>query len=438
MNSNIRLLLCFLFVLLISPAYAQSSCLNAARNIRIGLVSQGLPTTWKIEPSTGFIEIFDEKKKQSVYSGKAAQIIISAMKGGKMKVAVDERKSLYYFSNELLFSPVGRPPINLKVSSGGKKSYSYRGSLAVSPQKGGLRGVNIVDIEDYLKSVVPSEIYNRAPDAAQQAQTIAARTYAVRNLNRHSGSENFQLCDKVHCQVYSGIAREIKLATKAVKETNGKILIYGSEPANTVYHSNCGGYIIDSRAAWKGSAVPYLLGHYDGVSGQKPFCYYGKLIKQNQKTEKLPKAHTSITISKMNAQSKKATHKNFGHRVGMCQDGAIGMAAIGYNARQVLAFYYPGTKMATMNYAVNGSQPVETTPIVVAAAPRTAQQVSLVAPPNPTQINALRRNSKTGQSSRSIKDTLKQISANRNDSAATSLRKIFWTPGQPGISRSIY
>ncbi|HAE38800.1 MAG TPA: hypothetical protein DCG57_09190, partial [Candidatus Riflebacteria bacterium] len=81
-----------------------------------------MPETWKIEPSTGFIEIFDAKKRQSVYSGKAAQIVISAMKGGKMKVAVDERKSLYYFSNELLFSAVGRAPINLKVSAGGKKS----------------------------------------------------------------------------------------------------------------------------------------------------------------------------------------------------------------------------------------------------------------------------------------------------------------------------
>jgi stage II sporulation protein D len=401
-------------------------------------VSQGLPETWKIEPSTGFIEIFDVKKRQSVYSGKAAQIVISAMKGGKMKVAVDERKSLYYFSNELLFSAVGRAPINLKVLAGGKKSYSYRGTLAISPQKGGLRGVNIVDIEDYLKSVVPSEIYNRAPDAAQQAQTIAARTYAVRNLKRHSGSENFQLCDKVHCQVYSGIAREIKVATNAVKATNGKILIYGSEPANTVYHSNCGGYIIDSRAAWKGSEVPYLIGHYDGVVGQKPFCHFGKQIKLNQNTDKLPKPQASITIAKMQAQATKSTHKNFGHRVGMCQDGAIGMAAIGYNSRQLLAFYYPGTKMATMNYAVDGSQPVEEAPVVVAAAPRPTQTVSLVAPPNPTQISALQRNSKTGQSGRSIKDTLKQVSTSRIDSAATSLRKIFWTPGQPGISRSIY
>jgi len=431
-----KLIVCLLFTLLSAPLCAQISCLNASRNIRIGLVSQGLPSTWKIEPSTGFIEIFDQSKHQSVYSGKAAEIIVTAMKGGKMKVAVDSRKSLYYFSNELLFSAVGRAPINLKIRAGSRKSFSYRGSIAISPHNGGLRGINVVDIEDYLKSVVPSEIFNRAPDAAQQAQTIAARTYAIRNLSRHSGKDNFQLCDKVHCQVYSGIAREIKAASKAVSETAGKILIYGNSPANTVYHSNCGGYIIDSRAAWKGASVPYLIGHYDGISGHKPFCYYGKLIKTNSLKGKLPAPQKKITISQMGARSKTSTHKNFGHRVGMCQDGAIGMAAIGYSSRQILAFYYPGTKLATMRYAVPTGKPVETRPVVVASLPQTTP-VSLISPPNPTQVNALRRSGKTGKPG-SVKGALRQISANGGSYTAVGLRKLFWTPGEPGISRNIY
>ncbi|PKL46836.1 MAG: hypothetical protein CVV42_15145 [Candidatus Riflebacteria bacterium HGW-Riflebacteria-2] len=435
MRFYIRFIFCLLLTLLAMPLYAQISCLNASRNIRIGLVSQGLPTTWKIEPSTGFVEIFDQNKKQSVYSGKASEIVITAMKGGKMKVAVDARKSLYYFSNELLFSAVGRPPVNLKVRAGSRKSFSYRGSIAISPRDGGLRGINIVDIEDYLKSVVPSEIHNRAPDAALQAQTIAARTYAIRNLNRHSDKENFQLCDKVHCQVYSGIAREIKATSKAVKETAGKILVYENSPANTVYHSNCGGYIIDSRAAWKGASVPYLIGHYDGISGHKPFCYYGKLVQKNGNI-KLPAPQKKITITRMGAKSKTSTHKNFGHRVGMCQDGAIGMSAIGYGSRQILAFYYPGTKLATMRYAVPSGKPAETKPVVVASLPGSAA-VSIVAPPNPTQISALQRSSKTA-SSGSVKGTLRQISGNGKSHTATGLRKLFWTPGSPGISRSIY
>jgi peptidoglycan hydrolase-like amidase len=306
----------------------------------------------------------------------------------------------------------------------------------VFPHKGGIRGVNVVDIEDYLKSVVPSEIFNRAPDTALQAQTIAARTYAIRNLNRHSAKDKFQLCDKVHCQVYSGMAREIKATTRAVNETAGKILIYDNQPANTVYHSNCGGYIIDSRAAWKGAAVPYLIGHYDGISGQKPFCYYGKLIKTNRFSGKLPKQQKRITIGKRKANARTATHKNFGHRVGMCQDGAIGMAAIGYSSRQIMAFYYPGTKMATMRYALPGSKPVRTRPIVIASVPKqVTPRINL--PANPTQISALRRNTKTSKPG-SVKSTLRQISANIDSNSAIGLRKIFWTPGEPGISRSIY
>lgn len=357
-----------------------------------------------------------------------------------MKVAVDQRKSLYYFSNELVFSALGRTPINLKVKAGSRKNYSYRGSIAITPQKSGLRGINIVDIEDYLKSVVPCEIFNRAPDAAQQAQAIAARTYAVRNLHRHSNSDNFQLCDTVHCQAYTGIAREIKFATKAVKDTYGKILTFGKEPANTVYHSNCGGYLIDSRAAWNGSEVPYLIGHFDGIAVEKPFCFYGSQIKKNKLTCSLPKTRPSISIKRMPAKSKKACYKNFGHRVGMCQDGAIGMAAIGYNSRQILDFYYPGTRLATMRYADPSTAPVETQkPIVVASLPMpNPEQIELITPPNPTQLNALRHSNKTRQNSRSIRETLKQISTGKNGSKAHELRKIFWTPGQPEISRSIY
>ena len=138
----------------------------------------------------------------------------------------------------------------------------------------------------------------------------------------------------------------------------------------------------------------------------------------------------------MSAKSKTSTHKNFGHRVGMCQDGAIGMAAIGYNSRQILAFYYPGTKLATMRYAIPSDKPEEEAPVVIAALPRSAP-VSLIAPPNPTQVSALQRSNRS-KNPESIKGTLRQISENSGSYTASGLRKLFWTPGEPGISRSIY
>ena len=172
------------------------------------------------------------------------------------------------------------------------------------------------------------------------------------------------------------------------------------------------------------------------LNRHKPFCYYGKLIKTNSLKGKLPAPQKKIRIAQLSSAAKASTHKNFGHRVGMCQDGAIGMAAIGYGFRQILAFYYPGTQLATMRYAVPTGKPVEDRPIVVASLPQTTP-VSLAAPPNPTQVNALRRSGKTRKPG-SIKGALRQISENGSGYTAVGLRKLFWTPGEPGISRNIY
>ena len=169
-------------------------------------------------------------------------------------------------------------PINLKIRGGSSKIQTYR-SIALAPERGGLLAVNHVDMEDYLKSVVPCEIWVGAPDTAQEAQTIAARTYAVRHIDRHS-NERYQICDTVHCQVYTGIVRETPLAAKAVRKTEGQILSFAKAPANTVYHSNCGGYLISSKAAWSGSEIPYLVGHFDGTPGEDLFCSYGNRFKR--------------------------------------------------------------------------------------------------------------------------------------------------------------
>lgn len=427
--------LCLLVSALISSINSvHASPLKASRMVRVGLVSQGRPTNFQLEPSTGYTEIFDSTKKQALYSGKAALINVSLMKEQKLKIVIDNNKTLYSSSEEVLFSAVGRPPINMKIKAGNRKSFAYRGSIALQPEKFGILAVNQVDVEDYLKSVVPSEIFNRAPDAAQEAQTIAARTYAFRNIFRHTKSDNFQLCDTVHCQVYVGIVREIPLATRAVKATEGRVLVYDGQLANTVYHSNCGGNIISSNAAWKGTPVPYLIAHYDGVQGEDPFCSFGSRLKKNQPTGKLPKPRKPLVIKPLPLNAKALISKNFGHRVGMCQDGAIGMAAIGYSSRQILAFYYPGTKLATMNYVVPGkpARDEENIPIIVASK---NLKPALQTPSIPKEISALTVSKKTSPPS-NLLAALKQVSTSKkNSSTSSGMRKMFWNPAQPEISR---
>jgi len=429
------IILCTLLIAVtFSVVSVHASPLNASRMVRIGLVSQGRPTSFQLEPSTGYTEIFDSVKRQAVYSGKAALINVSLMKDQKLKIIIDNNKTLYSASEEVLFSTVGRPPINMKIKAGARKSFAYRGSVALQPGTSGILAVNHVDVEDYLKSVVPSEIFNRAPDAAQEAQTIAARTYAFRNIARHSKSDNYQLCDTVHCQVYVGIVREVPPATKAVRATEGRVLMHEGQLANTVYHSNCGGNIISNSAAWKGPPVSYLIGHYDGVAGEEPFCSFGNRLKKNQPTGKLPKPRTPLVIKPLPLNATALITKNFGHRVGMCQDGAIGMAAIGYSSRQILAFYYPGTRQATMNYVVPGrpSRDEPDKPVIMASA---KDRPILQIPNIPPEVSALTISKKTLPPN-NLLAALKEVATNRKTGSTSSgMRKMFWNPAQPEISR---
>lgn len=357
-----RILLVY-FVLFSCCLYADSDYLNTPRTIRVGLELVGKPSSTTVTPSSGILELFDLGKQKTLFSGKASEVKITGKKGGNMNFVIDGKT--YTASNSVSISEMrkGTPAIKslLSIISAKGKKYTYRGSFEVRCFGQQLYFINIVDIEDYLKSVVPSEISIRAPKSAQEAQAIAARTYAVRNIDRHTKKEDFNVCDTVHCQAYFGISKEVETANSGIKSTCGQILVYDNSPANTVYHSNCGGYIISSQAAWGGKGVPYLIGHYDGVKGDKPFCDYGRNFQSKQPQLTLPKKSKKLVIGVTDTLSKKKVHANFGHRVGMCQDGAIGMSIIGYNCGNILGFYYPLTKIVTLKYAgKDGKQIVPT------------------------------------------------------------------------------
>ena len=217
----ISILLCAPFV-----EAKNSTYLNIDRSLRIGLATMGNPRVFKIFSLSGFIEIFDKAKNSAIYSGKGSEIRVIAEKKGKLKIIIDSKKNFYYFKDEVIFSPLGRAPNHLKLATINSKSKAYRGSISIRPEGSRLFAINIVDIEDYLKSVVPCEIFNRAPVSALEAQAIAARTYAVRNIERHV-KKGFHLCDKVHCQAYKGMVKEISKASKAVMNTQGQVLTYG-------------------------------------------------------------------------------------------------------------------------------------------------------------------------------------------------------------------
>lgn len=137
---------------------------------------------------------------------------------------------------------------------------SYRGDALVrAAGPGRLTLVNRVDMEAYLLGVVPREIGRVGPERleAAKAQAVAARTYAVRYLGRREAL-GFDVFATVQDQVYGGVGDEYDLVSRAVRETEGEILVYDGRPIEAYYHSTCAGHTAAIEEVWNSAPVPYL------------------------------------------------------------------------------------------------------------------------------------------------------------------------------------
>jgi stage II sporulation protein D len=138
----------------------------------------------------------------------------------------------------------------------------YRGILEVrAGTPGTLTVVNILNLEDYLKGVVPNEL---SPTAfgeleALKAQAVAARTYALRNMGGYA-AKGYDICATPACQVYRGKSTENPLSDQAVEETRGMTAAYRGQLINALYTSTCGGHTEDGGNIFDGEELPYLRG----------------------------------------------------------------------------------------------------------------------------------------------------------------------------------
>ena len=134
------------------------------------------------------------------------------------------------------------------------KNRRYAGELKVSLNEKKLNIINYLKLEKYLKSVVGSEMPKEFPLAALQAQAIAARTYALKLLNKN---KSFDLRSTQASQVYLGLESETAKINRAVKSTNSLALFHKDKLINAVFHSSSGGRTENSGKVWK-YQLPYL------------------------------------------------------------------------------------------------------------------------------------------------------------------------------------
>jgi stage II sporulation protein D len=150
------------------------------------------------------------------------------------------------------------------VVSCGKKKKKVRGHILAKLKGGKLYVINLVDMEHYLRSVVPSESYASWPLETLKAQAVAARTYAYYQM-LHRKTWSYDLVDDEGDQAYKGMKRERKKTDQAVKETQGEILSYKDKPILAMYSANSGGYTADAGSIF-GLSKPYLVAQKDPKS----------------------------------------------------------------------------------------------------------------------------------------------------------------------------
>ena len=151
---------------------------------------------------------------------------------------------------------------------------SYRGALVIiSENEKAISFVNVLDVEDYLRGVVPKEIgVLREPDIeAVKVQAVAARTYAYKRMAANQRN-TFDLVSTVADQVYAGANVEYAVSDMAIAQTKDIIMVYGNEIAGAFYHSTCGGKTANIEDVWGGAARPYLRSVSDTDSSGNIYC----------------------------------------------------------------------------------------------------------------------------------------------------------------------
>ena len=142
-----------------------------------------------------------------------------------------------------------------------KKQYRGNIDIHLTHGKTGLTIVNTLPIEQYLDGVIASEMPSSWHLEALKAQTVAARTYALYNLNKHQG-DDYDVCATTDCQVYGGLGSESPQVSKAVDETAGQVIMNQGKVIPAYFHSSSGGYTENSENVW-GTYQPYLRGTID-------------------------------------------------------------------------------------------------------------------------------------------------------------------------------
>ena len=253
--------------------------------------------------------------------------------------------------------------------------------------------VNQVDLEEYVKGVVPSEVSSAWHPEMLKVQAVAARTYALYN-KMLSAAREYDVMSTIQDQVYRGRSGVDHRVEEAVESTRGIVVTHLQAPIYAAFSSTAAGPTEDAVNVWANKDLPYLKGVECPFDIESPYYQWKASVKIDQleqnlrrqgfsvgtiatitpivysragrvarlrilhsggetvlRGEDLRKAvgYTVIPSTQFEVESIGAevvfTGYGAGHAVGLCQWGAKELAELGYSYDSILQYYYPGTEL---------------------------------------------------------------------------------------------
>lgn len=140
----------------------------------------------------------------------------------------------------------------------GYEDQFFEGVLTIRKNPDGSEtAINTLPLEDYLTSVISSEMSADSPLELLKAHAVISRSWALRAIG-HTEHVGFDVCADDHCQRYEGLLRRNERAVQAVRETAGEVLLYGDEVCDCRYYKCCGGKTERFSTCWEDKDMPYL------------------------------------------------------------------------------------------------------------------------------------------------------------------------------------
>ncbi|NQY68393.1 MAG: SpoIID/LytB domain-containing protein [Flavobacteriales bacterium] len=274
--------------------------------------------------------------------------------------------------------------LRIKCTSPEKKIKQFDGNFRIGNSENGLVIINEIDLDRYVSNVVEWESGRQRTLEYYKVQAIICRTYALGNIRKHA-KDGYELCDKVHCQVYKGQSKGDAKIIQGTIATRDLVLVDENvELILATFHSNCGGQTMNSEDVWGGhrsylrSVVDTFCLHEHNAVWEKhvDFSDWKEYVAANKvdnnevlgfsqvDRKKYFNSDDSLPLTNVRRDWKlKSTFFNvsegkedvvikgrgYGHGVGLCQEGAIHMAEIGFSFKRILEFYYNEIRLVSLN-----------------------------------------------------------------------------------------